>query len=130
VAAGRRAAGSIHEYLARVPDGEAAILRTVRYPTAPEPELAIDLERRPRLHPALPVIDPRSFAPAQGGFEPGMARAEAGRCFRCDVVESCTTVHVLAGRGPTDRPGPEPGIRPPATTSTGGGQPTTTGGVA
>ena len=103
VAAGRRAAGSIHEDLARVPDGEAAILRTVRYTTAAEHELDLDLERRPRLHPALPVVDARSFAPTQGGFEPAMARAEAARCFRCDAVEGCTVVHVLGGRGPDDR---------------------------
>ncbi len=110
VAAGRRAAGSIHEYLARVPDGEAAILRTVRYATAVEHQLDLDLERRPRLHPALPIVDSRSFAPTQGGFEPAMARAEAARCFRCDAVEGCTVVHVIGGRGPDDR---EPDDRAP-----------------
>jgi NADH-quinone oxidoreductase subunit F len=128
VAAGRRAAGSIHDYLARVADGEAEILRAVRYATAPEPVLAIDLEPRPRLHPALPVVDARSFAPAQGGFEPGMARAEAGRCFRCDAVERCPTVHVLAGRGPADRPPMGPVPRP--LTRVDDEQATTTGGVA
>jgi NADPH-dependent glutamate synthase beta subunit-like oxidoreductase len=128
VAAGRRAAGSIHEYLAGVADGEADILRAVRYETAPEPVLAIDLERRPRLHPALPVVDARSFAPAQGGFEPAMARAEAGRCFRCDVVERCPTVHVLGGRGPADRPWAGPIPRPVMRMDDE--QATTTGGVA
>ena len=44
VAAGRRAAASIHEYLAGVPDGEAEILAAVRYRTAPESSLT----RRPR----------------------------------------------------------------------------------
>ena len=128
VAAGRRAAGSIHEYLARVPDGEADILRTVRYATAPEHDLVLDLERRPRLHPPLPVIDTGSFAASQAGFDPATARAEAGRCFRCDAVEVCATVHVTAGRGPTDRPGLARGPREP---SIGAIQPaTTTGGVA
>ena len=36
VASGRRAAASIHEYLAGVADGEREILEAVRYPTAPE----------------------------------------------------------------------------------------------
>jgi NADPH-dependent glutamate synthase beta subunit-like oxidoreductase/Pyruvate/2-oxoacid:ferredoxin oxidoreductase delta subunit len=128
VAAGRRAAGSIHEYLAKVPDGEAAILRAVRYPTPPELHLELDLERRPRLHPALPVIDARSFAPAQGGFDATMARAEASRCFRCDAVEGCASVHVVAGRGPDDRPGIAP--RTPPASPADIPQPTTTGGMA
>jgi len=127
VAAGRRAAGSIHGYLAGIKDGEAEIMRAVRYPTPPEPHLELDLERRPRLHPALPVIDARSFAPAQGGFEPGMARAEAARCFRCDAVEGCASVHVAAGRGPDDRPGIA--LRGPVNGNENQ-QPTTTGGVA
>jgi NADPH-dependent glutamate synthase beta chain and related oxidoreductases len=128
VAAGRRAAGSIHEYLAGVHDGEADILRTVRYATAPEHDLVLDLEPRPRLHAPLPVVDTRSFAPAHPGFDPAMARAEAGRCFRCDAVEVCTTVHVTGGRGPADRPGLTPGRQP--TTPSQAQQPTTTGGVA
>ena len=128
VAAGRRAASSIHEYLAGVLDGEAEILRAVRYRTPPEHELVLDLERRPRLHPALPVLDTRSFAPTQLGFDPAMARAEAGRCFRCDAVEGCTSVHVTGGRGPDDRPGisgPRPHVVPTQTE-----HPTTTGGAA
>ena len=102
-------------------------MRAVRYPTPPEPHLELDLERRPRLHPALPVIDARSFAPAQGGFEPRMARAEASRCFRCDAVEGCASVHVAAGRGPDDRPGI--GMRRPVNGNENQ-QPTMTGGVA
>jgi NADPH-dependent glutamate synthase beta subunit-like oxidoreductase/NAD-dependent dihydropyrimidine dehydrogenase PreA subunit len=106
VAAGRRAAGSIHEYLAGVADGEAAIMAAVRYATLPEPELTVDLERRPRLHPPLPMFDPGSFAATQVGFDPAMAKAEAGRCFRCDAVYGCSTMHVTGGRGPGDRPEP------------------------
>jgi NADPH-dependent glutamate synthase beta subunit-like oxidoreductase/NAD-dependent dihydropyrimidine dehydrogenase PreA subunit len=128
VAAGRRAAGSIHEYLAGVRDGEGEILRAVRYATAPERDLVLDLERRPRLHPALPMLDLASFAPNQPGFDQATARAEAGRCFRCDAVEAATTVHVVAGRGPDDRPGIAP-ARPPLTPNQLD-QPTATGGAA
>jgi NADPH-dependent glutamate synthase beta subunit-like oxidoreductase/NAD-dependent dihydropyrimidine dehydrogenase PreA subunit len=127
VAAGRRAAGSIHEYLAGVPDGEAAILRAVRYATPPEPTLTVDLERRPRARPPLPIVDPHSFAPTQGGFDPAMARAEASRCFRCDAVYGCSTMHVTGGRGPDDRPavGAEPATVIPIASH----QPSATGGV-
>jgi pyruvate/2-oxoglutarate dehydrogenase complex dihydrolipoamide dehydrogenase (E3) component len=104
VAAGRRAAGSIHTYLSGTADGEAAILRVVRYATEREPELTVDLSRQPRRHPPLPVVDPRSFAPTQGAFTSEDARSEASRCFRCDAVYGCETVHVVAGRGPADRP--------------------------
>ncbi|HET9614705.1 MAG TPA: FAD-dependent oxidoreductase [Candidatus Limnocylindrales bacterium] len=104
VAAGRRAAGSIHAYLAGVADGEAAIMAAVRYPTPPEPNLTVDLSTRPRAHPPLPVVDPRSFQATQVGFDADTARAEAGRCFRCDAVYQCSTVHVRGGRGPADRP--------------------------
>src|SRR5204862_7899607 len=46
VAAGRRAAGSIHEYLAGARDGEAEILVAVRYPTPAEPSLRLDIVPR------------------------------------------------------------------------------------
>jgi NADPH-dependent glutamate synthase beta subunit-like oxidoreductase/Pyruvate/2-oxoacid:ferredoxin oxidoreductase delta subunit len=104
VAAGRRAAGSIHAYLAGVADGEAEIMRAVRYPTAPEPTLTVDLEKRPRAHPPLPILDRLTFEATQVGFDAQMAQAEAGRCFRCDAVYSCSSVHVTGGRGPDDRP--------------------------
>jgi len=105
VAAGRRAAGAIHEYLAGSVDGEADILAAVRYRTPPEPRLRLDLEPRARAHPPLPVVDAGSFRANQAGFDPAMARAEASRCFRCDAVYGCPTVEVSAGRGPADRPG-------------------------
>jgi NADPH-dependent glutamate synthase beta subunit-like oxidoreductase/NAD-dependent dihydropyrimidine dehydrogenase PreA subunit len=128
VASGRRAAGAIHEYLSGARDGEAEIIAAVRYPTAPEPSLALDIATRPRLHPALPVIDTRSFAASSGGFGEADARSEASRCFRCDAVTSCQTVTVLAGRGPADRTmrppihsaSPGPASTSSDTTSTGG----------
>ena len=114
VASGRRAAGSIHEYLSGATDGEAEIFRAVRYATPPEPSLTLHLATKARAHAPLPIIDATSFRATQVGFDETTARAEAGRCFRCDAVYGCSTVHVASGRGPTDRPaaaGPPP-LRP------------------
>lgn len=102
VAAGRRAAASIHEYLAGVRDGEAEILATVRYRTPPEPTLTLDLGVRHRTHAPLPVVEISTFAANQAGFAEADARAEASRCFRCDAVYGCPSVRVIAGRGPVD----------------------------
>jgi hypothetical protein len=127
VASGRRAAASIHGYLAGVAEPEAEILRTVRYPTALEPTLTVDLSVRPRAHPPLVVVDASTFAPTQAGFDPTMAMAEAGRCFRCDAVDRCSSVTVLGGRGPSNRlpaamagPGTESRIEPISPAVTGG----------
>lgn len=128
VAAGRRAAASIHGYLAGVAEPEAEILRTVRYATPPEPTLTVDLTVRPRLHAPLAVVDATTFAPTQAGFDPAMAMAEAGRCFRCDAVDRCSSVQVLGGRGPDDRaasPLGKPAIRMTEPIS-----PAVTGGVS
>ncbi len=112
VAAGRRAAASIHEYLAGATNGEAEIFAAVRYPTPPEPALVLDLAVRPRAHAPLPVLD-SSFAATQAGFDETVARSEAARCFRCDAVYGCPSVSVMTGRGPVDsrtgRPGGPPG---------------------
>ncbi len=98
VAAGRRAAGSIHGYLAGVADGEAAVMAAVRYRTATPEVLPLDLAVRPRARAPLPMFEPGSFAATQQGFEPDMARTEAARCFRCDAVHRCGDVRVTAGR--------------------------------
>jgi NADH-quinone oxidoreductase subunit F len=100
VASGRRAAASIHEYLSGVVDGEGDILATVRYPTAREEVLTLDLSKRPRARAPLPVVQPGSFEATQVGFDEAMARAEADRCFRCDAMYSGSAVDVRAGRGP------------------------------
>ncbi len=124
VAAGRRAASSIHEYLAEVADGEAEILAAVRYVTPPEARLTLDLQVRSRAHAPLPVIQV-GFAATQTGFDTETARAEASRCFRCDAVYGCPSVTVLAGRGPADRPLTIPFERLSvldAATTTAGGQ--------
>jgi NADPH-dependent glutamate synthase beta subunit-like oxidoreductase/Pyruvate/2-oxoacid:ferredoxin oxidoreductase delta subunit len=105
VASGRRAAGAIHEFLSGAPNGEAAILREVRYGTPPEKSLRLDLAERPRAHAPLPVLDPSTLTTSAPGFDEAAARAEASRCFRCDAIYSCPTVAVTAGRGPADGPG-------------------------
>ena len=91
VASGRRAAASVHEFLAGVRDGEAEIMRTVRYATPPEPSLELEIAPRPRAHAPLPVFDAGSFRATQQGFDEATARGEASRCFRCDAVYGCGT---------------------------------------
>ncbi len=115
VAAGRRAAASIHEYLAGTANGEAEILATVRYRTPPELSLTVDLAEKPRAHPVLPMVQISTFTANQAGFDETAARAEASRCFRCDAVYGCPSVSVLAGRGPADSRHPvAAGARPTA----------------
>jgi len=108
VASGRRAAGSIHEYLSGAIDGEADIFATVRYPTPPEEHLTVDLAPRARARAPLPVVERASFAASQAGLDEAAARGEAARCFRCDAVYGCPSVSVLAGRGPNDNVAPAP----------------------
>jgi NADH-quinone oxidoreductase subunit F len=105
VGAGRRAAGSIHEYLSGSRNGEAEIMATVRVPKAPEPVLTVDLAARPRIGMELPAYQPGSFAATQPSLDPATAKLEASRCFRCDAVYRCEQVHVQSGRGPRDGPG-------------------------
>jgi NADH-quinone oxidoreductase subunit F len=123
VAAGRRAAASIHEYLAGARDGEAEIMAAVRYPTKPERSLSLDLAPRPRAHAPLPVVQLGTFAATQAGFAEDVARSEAARCFRCDAVYGCPSVSVLTGRGPHEaiRPVPTPSFAHAATQSIVGG---------
>jgi NADPH-dependent glutamate synthase beta subunit-like oxidoreductase/Pyruvate/2-oxoacid:ferredoxin oxidoreductase delta subunit len=117
VAAGRRAAGSVHEFLAGVADGEAEILRAVRYRTPPEPKLRLDIAPRARARTPLPMLDRASRQTDAPGLAEAEARAEAARCFRCDAIYRCPTVEVTAGRGPADGPGRQ---AVPATASPGG----------
>jgi len=125
VAAGRRAAASIHEYLAGAKDGQAEIFAAVRYVTPAEPKLSLDISVRPRVHAALPVVDTTSFSATAPGFTEAAAHAEASRCFRCDAVYGCPSVSVQAGRGPADsrtRPIPIPAATPADQPSQGGVQ--------
>ncbi len=102
VAAGRRAAGSIHEYLSGARNGEAEIMKAVRVTTPRELTLRLDIADKPRVHAPLPMVNTGSFKATQEGFPEDAARAEASRCFRCDAVYGCPSVSVLAGRGPAD----------------------------
>ena len=120
VAAGRRVAGSIHEYLSGTTDGELEILRTVRYRTPAEATLELDLAARPRARAPLPVVATDTFRAGQVGFDAAMARNEAARCFRCDAIAGCPTVVVTAGRGPDDRATYD--AAPAAAASQGGGR--------
>ncbi len=124
VAAGRRAAGSVHEYLSGARDGEAEIMAAVRFPTPRERQLRLDLATRARSHAPLPVYQPGSFRAEQEGFDEAAARAEASRCFRCDAVYSCPSVQVVAGRGPREQaaipPIPSPASHPAAPFTAGG----------
>ena len=114
VGAGRRAAGSIHEYLSGSRNGEAEIMATVRVPKAPEPVLTVDLAARPRIGMELPAYQPGSFAATQPSLDPATAKLEASRCFRCDAVYRCQQVHVQSGRGPRDGPGARANEQSPA----------------
>ena len=129
VAAGRRAAASVHEYLAGVSDGEAAILSVVRYPSPPDRSLRLDIAERAREHPPLPVFSADSFRATQSGFEEVAARAEASRCFRCDALARCGTVDVTAGRGPRTHQGASapPTLPPPSAVPVLDVTPATTG---
>ena len=111
VGAGRRAAGSIHEYLSGARNGEAEIMVAVRVPKKPEPVLTVDLATRPQVGMTLPEYKSGSFEPTQPSLDPTAARAEASRCFRCDAVYRCETVQVQSGRGPRDG-GPGTGMTP------------------
>jgi NADH-quinone oxidoreductase subunit F len=122
VASGRRAASAIHEFLSGSTNGEAEILRTVRYRTPPEPRLSLDLAERPRSHPPLPMLDRATLRTNAPGLGETAARAEAARCFRCDAIYACPTVEVVAGRGPSDGPGrPVPTSQAPVATASAGG---------
>ena len=120
VAAGRRAAASIHEYLSGSSNGEAEIFATVRYRTPPEPRLTVDLAPRPRTRRPLPLFEESSFKATQVGYDPAAARAEASRCFRCDAVYRAAEVDVVAGRGPgrVEVSAPIPEIQPEAISTT------------
>jgi NADPH-dependent glutamate synthase beta subunit-like oxidoreductase/Pyruvate/2-oxoacid:ferredoxin oxidoreductase delta subunit len=134
VGAGRRAAGSIHEFLSGSRDGEAEIMATVRVQKGPERVLTVDLATRARVGMEVPDYVPGSFAATQPSLDPVAAKAEATRCLRCDAVYRCEQVHVKSGRGPRDRP--DVSAQPSSPASSGRPQPaapasnapTTTGG--
>ena len=126
VANGRRAAASIHGFLARSATPEADLFRAVRRPPAPETALRLDLSPAARAHVAhvAPGGDARAAPP---GFDEATARAEAARCVRCDALYTTTRVELApAVRGAA--PGavmPAVAVFPPPAS-----QPTSPGGAA
>ena len=86
-------------------DGEAEILAAVRYPTAPERVAHGSTSPRGRaIRAALPVVDIRLVHGhgVRASTRP-TARAEAGRCFRCDAVYGCPSVQRHRRPGPGGR---------------------------
>jgi len=94
VAQGQRAAWAIDRFLRRLP--AVAYVPEWRRRRTQMPVCAdLDLTDRRRAHNELAVIDPRDrFAEVSVGLGESVARAEAQRCLRCDVVTSCQVVHV------------------------------------
>ena len=94
VAQGQRAAWAISRYLRRLP--EARYVPEWRRRRLPMPQTAeLDLTDRRRPENDLAAIDPRDrYAEVVMGLAEDIARSEAKRCLRCDVVTSCQLVHV------------------------------------
>lgn len=93
VANGRRAAASIHGFLARSTTPEADLFRAVHLPFEREPALRIDLA--PGARARIPHVSPSGDALAvPPGFDEATARTEAARCLRCDALYSTTRVEL------------------------------------
>lgn len=131
VANGRRAAASVHGYLAGVADPESELFATVRRPTPAAPELVLRLGASPRSRQAPLGRDGDPNA-SVAGFDERTARAEADRCLRCDALYSSSRVRLTAAvpadadsstvapAASTPSPGTFPGSSPPTVPSTGG----------
>jgi NADH-quinone oxidoreductase subunit F len=99
---GRKAARSIHAYLARLstrmvkemPEGEFETASTL----PPDGTITLDLRPTPRelmpLHNGNASRD-RSIEFATG-FTEEQARREASRCLRCDLAYRCPSIHVIS----------------------------------
>jgi NADH-quinone oxidoreductase subunit F len=99
---GRKAARSIHAYLAKLsprmvkemPEGEFETASTL----PPRGTIALDL--RPTQRELMPLHNgnasrDRSIEFATG-FTEEQARREAGRCLRCDLAYLCPSIHVIS----------------------------------
>ncbi|HET7339062.1 MAG TPA: FAD-dependent oxidoreductase [Candidatus Dormibacteraeota bacterium] len=94
VAQGQRAAWAIDRHLRRLPESKYVPLWRRASPPMPL-GMQIDLERRERASAELATIDSRNRqAEVSLGLSEDVARAEAQRCLRCDVVTSCQIVQV------------------------------------
>ena len=94
VAQGQRAAWAIDRHLRRLP--AARYVPEWRRTPAPMPvAMNLDLSDRPRATNELATIGRTNrFDEVSLGLAADVARAEAQRCLRCDVVTSCQVVHV------------------------------------
>jgi NADH-quinone oxidoreductase subunit F len=98
---GRRAAQSIHAYLAKRSPREVSEMPEGEYETAstlpPNNTITLDLQPSPR-----EVMPLRTGAAAHDrsvefamGFTEAQARHEASRCLRCDLAYLCPTIQVI-----------------------------------
>ncbi len=94
VANGRRAAASIHGFIAGAADPESEVFAAVRRRTPAEPRLVLRLATSSRARLAPHGRDGEPFA-ATPGFDEATARAEAERCLRCDAVYSLSHVELV-----------------------------------
>jgi NADPH-dependent glutamate synthase beta subunit-like oxidoreductase/Pyruvate/2-oxoacid:ferredoxin oxidoreductase delta subunit len=99
-AQGQRAAWAIDRYLRHEVGG--AYLPTWRVtPSALQTKtVAVDLAQRPRAETALKQMSgtPANYAEVSLGLSEASARAEAARCFRCDVIAQCPAVEIHGRR--------------------------------
>jgi NADH-quinone oxidoreductase subunit F len=99
-AQGQRAAWAIDRYLRDAEDG-AYVPNWRVTPSIPRTNaVAVDLAQRPRAEAALASVrgSPASYAEVSLGLTEESARAEAARCFRCDVIAQCPAVQVQGRR--------------------------------
>ena len=99
-AQGQRAAWAIDRFLRHQDGGPYVPSWRVR-PSMPHTKtVAVDLARRGRAEAALAEVRgaPATYAEVSLGFDEASARAEAARCFRCDVIAQCPAVQVQGRR--------------------------------
>lgn len=94
VANGRQAAVSIHGFLSGAPNPEHDLDLAVRRRRATEERLRLNLATQPRPRIPHPGRTPDPFA-APAGLDEAAARAEAGRCLRCDALPACRHVELV-----------------------------------
>ena len=99
---GRKAARSIHAYLAKLPPRMVHEMPEDEFETASTlpPDGTIDLDLRPTPREIMPLHNGNAsrdrtieFAT---GFTEEQARREASRCLRCDLAYLCPSIHVIS----------------------------------
>ncbi len=99
---GRKAARSIHAYLAKIPPHLVHEMPEDEFETASTlpPGGKITLDLRPTPREIMPLCNgeashDRSIEFAKG-FTEEQARREASRCLRCDLAYLCPSIHVIS----------------------------------